>query len=201
VTSTGAQFTSRLGSQSIDLPLVEVAPDVAIALFITFDRGISTLQTAGRELAERLRPHGPEVVATNATCGIPVAIEVSRALGLDDYVVLQKTPKINLADAYTEPLSSITTDRDQALRLDRARQPAVAGRRTVLVDDVISTGGSINAGSRLLRSAGADLVGIGLLFDEGDEWREALGDDAGLVHSLGHLPVFRRDAGGWEPIG
>ena len=146
-------------------------------------------------------PHGPEVVATNATCGIPVAIEVSRALGLDDYVVLQKTPKIHLADAYTEPLSSITTDRDQALRLDRARQPTVAGRRTVLVDDVISTGGSINAGSRLLRSAGADLVGIGLLFDEGDEWREALGDDAALVHSLGHLPVFRRDAGGWEPIG
>ena len=193
-------YSARLGTQMIDLPLVEVAPDVAIALFITFDNGIEKLAVAGRELADRLEDLRPDVVATNATCGIPVAIEVSRALGLDDYLVLQKTPKIHLSDALVEPLTSITTDTDQALRLDRARRPLVDGRRVVLVDDVISTGSSVAAGTRLLRAAGADVVGIGLLFDEGSDWCAELGDDAALVASLGHLPVFRRVGKTWQAI-
>ena len=71
----------------------------------------------------------PDIVASAATLGIPVAIEVSRALGLDDYLILQKTAKIHLADALAEPLSSITTGGEQRLLLDRARIPAVAGKR------------------------------------------------------------------------
>ena len=55
-----------------------------------------------------------------------MAIEVSRALGLDDYLILQKTPKVHLGDALSEPMSSITTEVPQRLLLDRARIPAVA---------------------------------------------------------------------------
>ncbi len=51
--------------------------------------------------------------------GIPIAIEVSRALGLDDYLILQKTPKIHLSDAVSEPVRSITTDATQLLLFDR----------------------------------------------------------------------------------
>ena len=72
----------------------------------------------------------------------------------------------------------------------------------MLVDDVISTGGSITAGSRLLRSAGADLVGIGLLFDEGDEWRGALGDDADARSTRSDIsPCSDAAPEVWEPIG
>ncbi len=194
-----ATYTVTIGSQSVDVPIVEVAPDVGIALFITFDNGVSLLERAGAELAERLAPHRPDIIATNATCGIPVAMEVSRALGLDDYLVLQKTKKIHLADAYTRPLRSITTDTDQELRLDRARQHLVDGRRVAVVDDVISTGTSIHAAADLVRAAGGELAAIGVLLVEGDDWRDLLGADAGLVESLGAIPVFRRADGGWEP--
>lgn len=194
-------YTVTMGSRTVDVPIVEVAPDVGIALFITFDNGVGLLERAGAELAERLAPYEPEIIATNATCGIPVAIEVSRALGLDDYLVLQKTKKIHLADAITRPLRSITTDTTQELRLDRARQHLVEGKRVVIVDDVISTGTSLHAAAGLVRAAGGELAAIGVLLAEGADWRDLLGpDDASLVESLGTIPVFRRTPDGWEPI-
>jgi len=193
-------YRVRIGSQDVELPLVPVSDDAAISLLMTIDRGVALLERAGRELAELLGGLRPDIVATNATLGIPVAIEVSRALGLDDYLVLQKTPKIHLGDALCEPLTSMTTAAPQLLRLDRARVGAVAGRRVVLVDDVIATGGSIAAALRLLRRVGAQVVAIGALLVEGGGWRDALGDDAALVHCLGSIPGFRRVEGGWAEV-
>ncbi|QXC60202.1 hypothetical protein KSP35_17900 [Aquihabitans sp. G128] len=197
---SGQHHRVAIGSQELDLPIVPVADGVAIALLMTIDRGVAFTATAGADLADRLAPLEPEVVATAATLGIPVAIEVSRALGLDDYLVLQKTAKIHLGDALREPLSSITTTGSQALLLDRARIGAVAGKRVVLVDDVVATGGSIAACLRLLRAAGAEAVGIGCLLVEDGGWVDVLGDDAALVHPLGSIPTFAPAADGrWAP--
>jgi adenine phosphoribosyltransferase len=165
---------------------------LAIALLITVDQGVAFAEQAGRELAAILGPERPDIVASVATQGIPIAIEISRALGLNDYLILQKTPKIHLADAIDEPLKSITTGSTQRLLFDRERVGAVAGRRVVLVDDVVSTGGSLHAALALLRRVGAEPVAIGTLVTESGPWREALGDDALLVRSLGVLPLFRR---------
>ena len=123
--------------------------------------------------------------------GIPVAVEVTRHLGLDQYVILHKTPKIHLADAVSEPVRSITTDADQRLLFDRARVKDVAGKRVAIVDDVISTGASTGAALRLLRGVGADIVVIGTLVTEASLWRTSLGDDAAMVRALGSIPVFR----------
>ena len=181
---------TSVGSQSVDLPLVQVAEDISIALLICVDHGVRFAETAGRELAALIEPLGAEIVASVATMGIPLAIEVTRALGLDDYVILHKTPKIHLADAFEEPVRSITTDRQQRLLFDRARRHAVAGRRVAIVDDVISTGGSSRAALNLLRQVGGEPVAFGALLTEGGQWREALGDDASLVHALGAIPLF-----------
>ncbi|MFT3852839.1 MAG: phosphoribosyltransferase family protein [Ilumatobacteraceae bacterium] len=194
----GDRYQVAIGSQIVELPIVPIHEDLAISLLMTIDAGITFMARAGADLAGALEPSAPEVIVSAATLGIPVAVEVSRALGLDDYLILQKTPKIHLRDALAEPLSSITTDGDQRLLLDRARVDVVAGRRVALVDDVIATGGSITAGLRLLRAAGAEVVAIGSLLVEGTGWRAALGEDAELVHSLGAIPTFARGtAGGW----
>jgi adenine/guanine phosphoribosyltransferase-like PRPP-binding protein len=190
-------YRVEIGSQVIGLPLIEVGGDRAISLLMTIDRGVGFLATAGAELAELLRPDQPEVVASAATLGIPVAIEVSRALGLDDYVILQKTPKVHLGDALSEPVRSVTTATPQRLLLDRARLGALAGRRVAFVDDVVATGSSLAAGLRLLRAGGAEVVSIGVLLTEGGAWRKVLGADADLVHSLGRIPGFQRVPGGW----
>lgn len=190
-------FTAKLGSQQLDLPIVELAPDLAIALFITTDLGLTVMETAGRELAELLAQTEPEAVVTAATLGIPLGMTVATGLGLDEITVLHKTNKVHLADALTEPLSSITTKGDQVFRLDRARAPRLEGKRVVFVDDVISTGSSAAAALRLIRRAGGEVVSVGTGLLEGTMWQDALGQDAERTTGLGTIPIFRPGAGGW----
>ncbi len=187
---TTPTYTVAIGSQTVDLPVVALSDSLSLALLITVDMGVNFMRTAGDELAELLRPYDVDIIATVATMGIPVATEVTRALGLDQYVILHKTPKIHLADAVAEPVRSITTNADQRLLFDRARIPAVAGKRVAIVDDVVSTGASTGAALRLLRSIGADVVAIGTLVTEASVWETSLGDDAQRVLALGKIPVF-----------
>jgi adenine phosphoribosyltransferase len=189
-------FVATIGSQRVELPIAPLAEDLAVALLITVDLGIGFCEAAGRELAAALSDLEVEVVASIATMGIPIAIEVARSLGQDGYVIFHKTPKIHLTDAVAEPVRSITTTGEQRLLLDRWRVEAVAGRRVALVDDVISTGGSVAAALRLLRRVDATPVAVGALATEGGSWRAALGEDAGLVRTLGTLPLFTPLAGG-----
>lgn len=188
---SSGSYRVRVGSQEVVLPVVALDSGLSIALLITVDQGVAFMAQAGREIAALVAPSGAEVVATAATMGLPVAIETSRALGYDDYLVLHKTPKIHLADALVEPVRSITTGPVQHLRLDRARIGSVAGRRVAFVDDVVSTGSSAAAALRLLRRAGAEVVAVAALVTETWAWRTSLGEDAGLVCSLGAMPVFR----------
>ncbi|MDK9698410.1 MAG: ComF family protein [Siculibacillus sp.] len=47
-----------------------------------------------------------------------------------------------------------------AFRVDPAHRPAIAGRRVVLVDDVLTTGATASAATRALRRAGATRVDV-----------------------------------------
>jgi adenine/guanine phosphoribosyltransferase-like PRPP-binding protein len=206
VTVRQGTYKVRVGSQELEIPLVPIAEDLTIALLISVDLGLAFAETAGGELAAKLAPYDAEIVVSVATMGIPIAIEVTRALGLDDYVILHKTPKIHLADAISEPVRSITTAVPQRLLLDRARLDAVTGRRVAVVDDVISTGGSTKAALNLLRRVGAGPVVVGAVVTEGAQWRPYLGADADLVQSLGAIPLFRHGPDGhlvedWEGLG
>ena len=144
-------------------------------------------------MAAKLAPLKPEIVVGAATLGIPVVIEVSRALGLDQYVIAQKSPKIHLADALVQEVHSVTSAGKQRLMLDRRAVPLLAGRRVAVVDDVVATGSSLRRDDRAgRRSAGADIVGAGVILTEGHDWKKTLGSDAGLVHGLGHIPTTSR---------
>ena len=193
-------YSTTVGSQAVDLPLVPLSDDLTIALLICVDHGVAFAEIAGRELADLMRPFTPEIVVSVATMGIPLAIEASRALGLDDYVILHKTPKIHLGETWAEPVTSITTDKPQKLRMDPARVTAVRGRRVAVVDDIISTGASTLAALRLIRRIGAEPVVIGTLMTEGSGWRSALGADADNVRALGSMPLFRPAAKGSDEL-
>ena len=189
-------YSVEIGSQRVDLPLAPLNDQLTLALLITVDMGVQFMSKAGEELADILRPYDVDIVATVATMGIPLVVEVTRHLGLDQYVILHKTPKIHLADAVAEPVRSITTDVEQRLLFDRARVKDVEGRRVAIVDDVISTGASTGAALRLLRRVGAEIVVIGTLVTEASVWRSSLGEDAAMVRALGSIPVFRPDGSG-----
>src|ERR1700760_2041299 len=134
--------TVEIAGEPVELPLVALSESLAIALLIVLDMGVRFADRVGKALAERLAATEADVVVGTATLGIPVAIEVSRHLGLDRYVILQKSPKIHLRDALVEPVQSITSVGSQVILLERRAVPLLQGRRVIVVDDVVATGSS-----------------------------------------------------------
>ena len=83
-----------------------------------------------------------------------------------------------------EEVQSITTQGKQMLVLDRVDCEKVAGKRVCVIDDVVSTGGSLRAVQRLLEKAGAIVVcKAAVLLEEGGY------DGEDLIY-LEKLPVF-----------
>ena len=186
---------------ALDLPIVPINPEFAISLMMVIDLGVKFGEHVGQALARKIAPLKPDVIVGPATLGIPVAIEVTRALGLDNYVVLQKSPKLHLADALVQTLTSITSKGEQRILLDRASIPLIAGKRVVVVDDVVASGSSLKGALDLVRQAGGDVVGSGVILTEAQDWRAALGADGETLVSLAHIPQFRPDADGrWVRI-
>ncbi len=197
---TGQSWSVDVAGLKVELPIVAIKPDFAISLMMVIDLGVKFGEHIGHQLAEKLQPLKPDVIVGAATLGIPVAIEVSRALGLDNYVILQKSPKIHLGDALVQRISSITSKGEQNLLLDRRAIPLLAGKRVVVVDDVVASGSSLKGSVELVRNAGADVVGIGVILTEARDWQETLGQDSALIHKLAHIPQFAQGEGGWTPI-
>ena len=188
-----------IAGEIVDLPLVAINDTLAISLLMVIDMGVRFGERVGRALAQRLAGKSPDIVVGTATLGIPVAIEVSRYLGLDQYVIMQKSPKIHLGNALVEQVKSVTSSGSQRLLLDRRAIPLLAGKRVVVVDDVVATGSSLAATLKLARQAGAEIVGIGVILTEAHDWRGVLGADADLVIGLGHIPQFEIENGHATP--
>jgi len=187
---TPTTYTVDIAGEPTELAIVAINDTLAISLLMVIDMGVGFGERIGKALAARLKDKEPEIVVGAATLGIPVAIEVSRHLGLDQYVVVQKSPKIHLGDALVEHVQSVTSSGSQRLLLDRRAIPLLKGRRVAVVDDVVATGSSLAATLNLVRQAGADVVGVGVILTEGHEWKHALGADAAMVTGLGHIPQF-----------
>ena len=183
-------YTVDIAGEPVTLPIVPINLQLAISLLMVIDMGVRFGERIGKALAAKLGPLRPDIVLGAATLGIPVVIEVSRALGLDQYVIAQKSPKIYLADALGQDVRSVTSSGKQRLMLDRRAVPLLAQRRVAVVDDVVATGSSLAATLALARSAGAEIVGAGVILTEGHDWEKTLGADAHLVRGLGHIPQF-----------
>jgi adenine/guanine phosphoribosyltransferase-like PRPP-binding protein len=193
-------YTVDIAGEPVALPIVPINDTLAISLLMVIDMGVQFGERIGKALAQKLGPLKPDIVVGAATLGIPVVIEVSRALGLDQYVIAQKSPKIHLADALVEELQSVTSSGKQRLMLDRRAVPLLAKRRVVVVDDVVATGSSLAATLALARAAGAEIVGAGVILTEGHDWKKTLGADARLVQGLGHIPQFSLAGGKATPM-
>lgn len=190
----------------LELPLRALpSGDAAIALLMSNQTPFEVEDRLVLLLADRARSFAADIVVAVPTMGLDYGRRVARELGHPHYAALGLSRKFWYDESLCEPLSSSTSPH-QAKRvyLDPALLDRVAGRRVLLVDDVINTGTSACAAIRLLERAGAQVAGLLVVLTEGHAWRAALGtlsaDGPTLVHALGHIPMFRRgEAGGWVP--
>ncbi|MEX2500940.1 MAG: phosphoribosyltransferase family protein [Trueperaceae bacterium] len=168
----------RIGRERRRLPIVDVG-GVSVAL-LNLLGDTALVEAAAEALAARI-PAGIEALVTPEVKAVPLAHALSRITGLP-YVVVRKTEKPYMVDAITRSVTSITTGKPQDLVLDGGDVPRLRGRRVAIVDDVVSTGGTLHALTELLDQVGATVAATLVVFTEGDER-----DD---VVALGHLPLY-----------
>jgi adenine phosphoribosyltransferase len=175
-------YSVNIGNIKRELPLFEVAPGVRIAIVnILGDNEL--VQVAASKLGEKLATHNPEVLVTAEAKSIPLIYALSVVMDLP-YVVLRKNYKPYMGDALKAETLSITTGQPQTLYLDEKDRQLIAHRRVALIDDVISTGSTLQAMRLVMDKAQAQVVAEGAIFTEGDraKWTG--------IDALGHLPIF-----------
>jgi adenine phosphoribosyltransferase len=164
------------------LPLFEVKPGLKIAVLnILGDTELVEAAAAG--LAERLAALGYDLLVTAEAKSIPL-IHALSVRTRRPYVVLRKSYKPYMGETIQAETLSITTGAPQTLYLDEKDRELVKGQRVVLVDDVISTGSTLQGMRLVLSKAGAEVVAEAAIFTEGEraQWQNII--------ALGHLPVF-----------
>ena len=166
------------------LPLCKITDDLYIGAFVMFSDVEIT-----KASAEQLLAKAPEfdVIITAESKGIPLAYEMARQAGINDYIVARKGAKLYMQNIVTTEVDSITTDHIQTLCLGQTEIDKMKGKRVLIVDDVISTGESLKSLEVLVNQVGGNIVGRMAVLAEGGA---ADRDD---IIFLEKLPVFNAD--------
>lgn len=165
-----------------DLPLFRVRPGLRIAV-LNILGDTELVQAAATALAQKLQSLAYDLFVTAEAKSIPLAYALSVETG-KPYIVLRKSYKSYMGAAIIAETLSITTGEPQTLILDEKDQELVRGKRVVLVDDVVSTGSTLEGMRTIMHKAGAEVVGEAAILTEGDRERWT------HIISLGHLPLF-----------
>ncbi|HRQ37502.1 MAG TPA: phosphoribosyltransferase family protein [Chloroflexota bacterium] len=174
-------YTIEVAGLIRHFPLFEVAPGVRIAIFnMLGDTYI--VKASAAALAEKLKDTAADILVTAEAKSIPLIYEMSALMGLP-YIVLRKSYKSYMGDAISAETISITTGKPQTLYLDEKDRAIVQGRRVILVDDVISTGSTLQGMETVVNKAGGTVAQVAAIFTEGEaDWSH--------VVALANLPVF-----------
>ncbi|MEE1358190.1 MAG: phosphoribosyltransferase family protein [Clostridia bacterium] len=148
-----------------ELPICPLNEDLQIAGFVIIgDPELS------RACAKALLAKVPEYdyIFTAEAKGIPLAHDMALANGDKKYICARKKPKLYMSGVFEVTVQSITTEGEQKLYLDTAEAELIKGKRLLIVDDVISTGKSLDALVKLATQAGAHIIGKAAILAEGD---------------------------------
>lgn len=179
---TDNTFAVNVAGLHRDLRLFEIKPGVRIAI-LNILGDTELVAAAAKALLPKITATGAEYIVTAEAKSIPLAYAISLEGGLP-YVVLRKSYKPYMGDAIRSETLSITTGAPQTLFLDEKDRIALKGKKVALLDDVISTGSTLQGMRLIMGKAGADVVAEAAIFTEGDraQW-------SGVI-ALGHLPVW-----------
>ena len=177
-------YRMKVAGLERDLPICPVNETLYIAGFVIFGDPELTVACA-KELLARAPEY--DYIITAEAKGIPLAHEMARQAGDSKYILARKAPKLYMRDIFESSVKSITTAKEQTLYLDGADARMMAGKKILIVDDVISTGESLKALETLVEKAGGIICGRMTILAEGDAQ-----DREDLVY-LEKLPLFHPD--------
>lgn len=175
-------YTVEIAGLKRDLRLFEIKPGLRIAI-LNILGDTELVAACAKELAVKLKDVDYDVLVTAEAKSIPLAYALSVETK-KPYVVLRKAYKPYMGEALKAETLSITTGQPQTLILDEKDVEMMKGKKVVILDDVISTGSTLQGMRMILDKAGSSVAAEAAIFTEGDraQWNNII--------SLGHLPLF-----------
>ncbi len=173
-------YTIEIAGLKRDLPICKVDDKLSIAAFNMFN-DVELTKACAKELLKK----APEfdILFTAEAKSIPLVYEMARCSD-KPYIVARKGTKLYMNDPQLFDVRSITTAREQHLVMDSNDLKIMEGKKLYIVDDVISTGGSLYALEQIADTAKATIVCKGAVLAEGEAQER---DD--LIY-LAPLPLF-----------
>jgi len=175
-------YSINIAGLQRELPLFEIKPGLRIAI-LNILGDTELVQVCAIALARKLEDISYDLIVTAEAKSIPIAYALSVETH-KPYVVLRKSYKPYMGAALKAETLSITTGQPQTLILDEKDYALVKDSRVVILDDVISTGSTLQGMHLILDKAKATVVAEAAILTEGEraQW--------GHILSLGHLPLF-----------
>ena len=164
---------------------------------ITFDNGFKIYsfdmmgetkwnKAAALELKKRLKNYSFDIFVTAEAKAIALTQELSSLFDHDKYVILRKSKKLYMQDPIKLDVKSITTEKVQQFYIGREKMQFLAGKNVCLADDVVSTGGTVDAFMELSKQVGFTIKVIACVLTEGERWEDYKGIP---LISLDHIPL------------
>ena len=165
------------------LPFVPINENLSIAGFVIF--GVTVVvEPCARALAEKLPPE-TEVLVTAEAKSIPLIYEMAKVMKMPRYVIARKSVKGYMRNPIITTVNSITNmGKEQILVVDEHDAEFLKGKKVAIIDDVISTGSSIEAIEKLVKESGGEVIARAAVLAEGDA-----ADRTDIIY-LEKIPLF-----------
>ena len=177
-------YEMKVAGLTRNLPLCPISDTLMIGAFVIFG-DVELTCACAREML-KIAPEFDYMVAPEAKA-IPLVHEMARQSGRNEYFLVRKKKKAYMNGVFEAVDRSITTEGEQKLYMDGADAAKIRGKRILILDDVISTGGSLAAVENLVEQAGGMVAGRMAILAEGDAAKR---DD---ILFLERLPLFSAD--------
>ena len=167
----------------VDLPLLDIGDGFRIYSFDMTGEAAWN-RAAAESLRKKLAGYDFEgfVTVQTKSCGLAQAV----CTDYPKYLELRKSRKSFMIDPKGVSVQSITTHGKQELWIGREKYEAFQGKKLCFLDDVVSTGGTIDAVLALAKEIGIEIAVIACALTEGTPRTEYRGIP---VVSLDHIPL------------
>lgn len=175
------KHTIQIAGLTRHLPICRVNDALYIGAFVIFGDVELTIACA-KELIKQAPEY--DYILTAESKGIPLAYEMARQNGKNNYLLARKGAKLYMSKVREVKVRSITTDHEQSLFLDQEDADKMQGKKILIVDDVISTGESLYALEKLVEQVGGIVCGKMCVLAEGQA------QERKDITYLAKLPIF-----------